>query len=68
MVTHSKWNKKESLLDHVYFNNPAVVNTVTFETPFFGDHVLIIVNLEMRTTYANTTSQKRNWSRYVKDS
>ena len=37
--------RKESLLDHVYVNNPAVINTVTFETPLFGDHVLIIVNL-----------------------
>ena len=56
--------KKESLLDHVYVNNPAVVNSVTFETPLFGDHVLIIVSLNMRSIASNPVSRKRSWLSY----
>ena len=56
--------RKESLLDHVYVNNPAVINTVTFETPLFGDHVLILVNLNMSHIASNLVLQKRNWPCY----
>ena len=37
--------KKESLLDHVYINNLATFCSVYFETPVFGDHVLVITEL-----------------------
>ena len=35
--------KKSSILDHVYSNNHAMFKYVTFQTPTFGDHVLVIV-------------------------
>ena len=56
--------KKESLLDHVYVNNFAAVNSVSFETPFFGDHVLIIVNLNISPIASNTVNRKRCWQSY----
>ena len=73
MVDFCTWSrtindvKKESLLDHVYANNPAMVNLVTFETPFFGDHVLIVVNLKMKSPSSIDLCQKRNWSSYSKE-
>ena len=40
--------KKESLLDHVYVNNSATVNNVNFITPTFGDHVLVMVDINVK--------------------
>ena len=59
--------KKESLLDHVYANNPALVNAINFETPLFGDHVLIIINLKVQPPKNNIVSQMRDWSIYSKE-
>ena len=52
------------MLDHVYVNNLAAVNSVSFETPFFGDHVLIIVNLNISPIASNTDIRKRCWQSY----
>ena len=38
--------KKESLLDHVYTEDYAIVKNVTFKVPTFGDHLLVITELE----------------------
>ena len=40
--------RKESLLDHVYVNNSATVNNVNFITPTFGDHVLVMVDINVK--------------------
>ena len=37
--------KKSSILDHIYTNSTAMVNNVNFETPIFGDHVLVMATL-----------------------
>ena len=53
--------KKESLLDHIYVNNPALVSEVTFITPTFGDHVLIIAMLNFTFKPTIEVLMKRNW-------
>ena len=40
-----KGKLKQSLLDHVYVSNFAMVENVDFEVPTFGDHVLIKVKV-----------------------
>ena len=55
------------MLDHVYTNNPALVNLVTFDTPLFDDHVLILVNLNMKSPTVTEKFQMRNWSGYLKE-
>ena len=37
--------KKESLLDHIYLNNVETLLAVYFDTPIFGDHVLVMATL-----------------------
>ncbi len=56
--------RKESLLDHVYVNNNAAVTNVNFITPTFGDHVLILVDITVKTQVKTDSFQKRNWNRY----
>ena len=36
-----KGNLKQSLLDHVYVSNFAMVEDAIFEVPTFGDHVFV---------------------------
>ena len=59
--------RKSSILDHVYVNNLPTITNVVFETPVFGDHVLVVVNLTL--TYNNsdeTNALKRDWRKYSK--
>ena len=53
------------MLDHVYLNNFGVFNSVYFENPVFGDHVLVVVELALREIKTpNKSSLSRNWSKY----
>ena len=36
---------KQSLLDHIYVTNFAMIENVDFEVPTFGDHLMIKVNV-----------------------
>ena len=56
--------REESLLDHVYVNNHATIANVKFETPTFGDHVLIIVNVNLRAEFPVEVHQSRDWRFY----
>ena len=56
--------RKESLLDHVYLNNLASLNSIYFEIPIFGDHVLVIAELSIRKLNTENNSLVRNWSTY----
>ena len=56
-------NKKESMLDHVYLDNLENFNSVYFENPVFGNHVLVVVELN-KITNSNLCVLKRNWSNY----
>ena len=49
--------RKESLLDHVYVNNLAFVKNVNFETPTFGDQVLIMTELNLLRKNDHTSQQ-----------
>ena len=59
--------KKESLLDHVYANDTSFVSCVYFKVPTFGDHVLVIVELNAVLIAAEKSSCKRNWTGYSKE-
>ena len=37
--------KKSSLIDHIYINNPTKVKYITNLTPPFGEHLLIIITM-----------------------
>ena len=61
-----KGNLKQSLLDHVYVSNFAMVKNVDFEVPTFVDHILIKVKLPFKKIfYQNTDKIKRAWSKYL---
>ena len=70
MVNFNTWSRnvngirKESLLDHVYVNNSATVNNVKFTTPTFGDHVLIMVEINVKTERKPNMQIIRDWRNY----
>ena len=70
IVTFNTWSRiikgirKESLLDHVYVNNFASVSNIDCCTPVFGDHVLVIVDLNISVQKLDKQIVKRDWSRY----
>ena len=37
--------KKESTLDHLYVQDPTIVNQISCVTPLIGDHNIIIYNI-----------------------
>ena len=60
-----KNEKKESLLDHIYVKNIACISATLFETPTFGDHLLVMASLKCKLTQANDLpSQSRSWKNY----
>ena len=70
LLTFNTWSRtikgviKKSVLDHVYVNNFASVLNVTFSVPVFGDHVLVLVELNVKRSVNNDTFQKRDWTSY----
>ena len=56
--------RKESLIDHVYTDDVTLIKSLTFETPTFGDHLLIITELELRNGVKPKMIVKRNWNNY----
>ena len=64
-----KGNIKQSLLDHVYVSNFAIVENVDFVVPTFGDHLLVKVELILvKNCYRNVIKIKRAWSKYSPES
>ena len=56
---------KQSLLDHVYVSNFAMIENVDFETPTFGDHLLIKIKIVQKMKeYKVKSIVKRSWSKY----
>ena len=53
--------RKESTLDHIYTGDATLDNEVTFKIPTFGDHYLIIAQLNISTTKSMASHCKRNW-------
>ena len=59
--------RKSSILDHIYVNNLSTISDVTFETPVFGDHVLVVVNLTLtHNNSSKTNALRRDWRNYSK--
>ena len=56
--------KKESLLDHIYVNNPASVNEVTKIIPTFGGHSLVVTKLNFKLKMTTEIKNKRIWGGY----
>ena len=57
--------KKESMLDHAYLTNIENLNAVYFDTPIFGDHVLVILNLAIQMKQkSKTCALKCCWRDY----
>ena len=73
LVDFCTWNrtikgtKKESLIDHVYVNNFAAINDTTYSIPPFGDHVLVIIDLNGLAPTNKIVKEKRDWTKYSKD-
>ena len=60
-----KGSKRSSLLDHMYTGNPATVADVYFETPPFGDHLLVMAKLIFKLPKNEKNCiLKRCWSNY----
>ena len=56
--------RKESLLDHVYVSNSATISNANFETPAFADHLLVLVNLNLKINDEVEILPKRDWYGY----
>ena len=57
--------KKESILDHIYVQDPTFINSIHHITPLIGDHKLILCKLLTATEPLKPT-YKRNWLHYSK--
>ena len=56
--------RKESLIDHIYTDDITLVGSLTSKIPTFGDHLLLIVELEILNGENAEQTVKRNWSGY----
>ena len=57
--------KKESTLDHVYTDDVTLVNNVFSKIPTFGDHLLVILQLNLKIETNTASICKRNWNNYT---
>ena len=70
LVEFSTWTRtingvrKDSILNHIYVNSPATNKSVYSEMPPFGDHVLVVANLNLKSVQPEIITQKRNWKNY----
>ena len=51
-------------MDHVYVNNSATVNNVNFINPTFGDHVLVMSEINLRVAEKPNFQLRRDWHCY----
>ena len=56
---------RESIIDHVYVQNPCVVHNLRGVKPYFGDHSMVIMEHELKKQ-DSTTAFKRDWKNYSK--
>jgi hypothetical protein len=55
---------KESVLDHIYVNDITLIEKCSHTVPFFGDHVMVIVDLWLTFNPPQVTII-RDWSNYT---
>ena len=53
-------------LDHVYVNNCSLVNNLTSIEPTFGDHLLIVMELNLHLEDYFKSYVRRDWKNYSK--
>ena len=56
---------RESTIDHVYVNNKHLIRKVSSIKPYFGDHLMIIIEYDSAKPNSETNF-KRNWKNYSK--
>ena len=70
LVEECMWSRiingvlKESLLDHIYVNNPENELTLSYSVPTFGDHKIITVEFNINSPRNENPIFKRDWSKY----
>jgi endonuclease/exonuclease/phosphatase family metal-dependent hydrolase len=69
MVNFPTWSRtingvvKESLLDHLYSNNPLSISDIHSVEPIFGDHYMIVASM-CTVKPQPSFCYRRNWSSY----
>ena len=58
--------KKESILDHIYVQDPTIIENITHKIPLIGDHKLIMFEIVFMPEKI-TPTLKRNWHHYSKN-
>ena len=58
---------RSSVLDHVYIKDPTVIRNLKAIAPFFGDHMLVLFNVNDTNCYKKETVKKRDWRKYSKE-
>ena len=56
-----------SVLDHIYIKDPTIIKNIKALTPIFGDHLLIIFNVDSQKPCINMlfTCLKAHWTRHL---
>ena len=58
---------RSSILDHIYIKDPTVVKSLKDMTPSFGDHLLIMFNVDGQNCNLHALNKKRDWRFYSKE-
>jgi hypothetical protein len=72
LITFPTWTRvvngttRESILDHVYSSDPTSIANISSACPVFGDHLLLVVTMNMVKTKQIPT-WRRNWHQYSKE-
>ena len=56
----------ESILDHIYVEDPTLVSEIQSTTPLFGDHLLVSITVRLEKKVSET-SIRRDWRKYSKE-
>ena len=70
LVDFDTWSRivglmlKSSCIDHVYVKNLEIINNITHLKPCFGDHELVLVQLNIIRPEPKT-SIRRDWRHYI---
>ena len=73
MVKFSTWTRlhgqtlRQSIIDHVYVDNQALVEYVEEISVTIGDHVPVLISLVCKTKTEKRTVYIRNWKNYSKE-
>ena len=60
-------NLRSSILDHIYIKDPTVIRNLRTVTPFFGDHLLVLFDVQSEYVSVTNLNRKRDWRFYSKE-